>query len=120
MVWAMPWRSSSVVAGVACPATLGKLTRLRHVDLEARQTQGRSDGRCPRPHAGGHPDEKGGHPVMLFLNHSCEPNVGFSGNIVLVAMRDISAARSSPRTMRSSTTTTVRWNATAGPGHAAA
>lgn len=29
-------------------------------------------------------------PVMLFLNHSCEPNVGFGGNIVLVAMRDIS------------------------------
>ena len=29
-------------------------------------------------------------PVMLFLNHSCEPNVGFVGNIVLVAMRDIS------------------------------
>jgi hypothetical protein len=28
--------------------------------------------------------------VMLFLNHSCEPNVGFAGNIVLVAMRDIS------------------------------
>jgi SET domain-containing protein len=28
-------------------------------------------------------------PVMLFLNHSCEPNVGFGGNIVLVAMRDI-------------------------------
>jgi SET domain-containing protein len=28
-------------------------------------------------------------PVMLFLNHSCEPNVGFAGNIVLVAMRDI-------------------------------
>ncbi|GAB3262333.1 SET domain-containing protein [Arthrobacter pigmenti] len=26
---------------------------------------------------------------MLFLNHSCEPNVGFGGNIVLVAMRDI-------------------------------
>jgi uncharacterized protein len=30
-------------------------------------------------------------PVMLFLNHSCEPNVGFAGNIVLVAMRDVSA-----------------------------
>jgi uncharacterized protein len=30
-------------------------------------------------------------PVMLFLNHSCEPNVGFAGNIVLVAMRDIAA-----------------------------
>ena len=30
-------------------------------------------------------------PVMLFLNHSCEPNVGFGGNIVLVAMRDIEA-----------------------------
>lgn len=29
--------------------------------------------------------------VMLFINHSCEPNVGFAGNIVLVAMRDISA-----------------------------
>jgi len=24
-------------------------------------------------------------PVMLFVNHSCEPNVGFAGNIVLVA-----------------------------------
>jgi uncharacterized protein len=30
-------------------------------------------------------------PVMLFINHSCEPNVGFAGNIVLVAMRDIGA-----------------------------
>jgi SET domain-containing protein len=30
-------------------------------------------------------------PVMLFLNHSCEPNVGFAGNIVLVAMRDVEA-----------------------------
>ncbi|HEX5190712.1 MAG TPA: SET domain-containing protein-lysine N-methyltransferase [Streptosporangiaceae bacterium] len=29
--------------------------------------------------------------VMLFINHSCEPNVGFSGNVVLVAMRDIDA-----------------------------
>jgi len=28
-------------------------------------------------------------PVMLFLNHSCKPNVGFAGNTVLVAMRDI-------------------------------
>ncbi len=28
-------------------------------------------------------------PVMLFVNHSCEPNVGIAGNIVLVAMRDI-------------------------------
>jgi len=30
-------------------------------------------------------------PVMLFINHSCEPNVGFGGNVVLVAMRDIEA-----------------------------
>jgi uncharacterized protein len=30
-------------------------------------------------------------PVMLFINHSCEPNIGFAGNIVLVAMRDVSA-----------------------------
>jgi uncharacterized protein len=29
--------------------------------------------------------------VMLFLNHSCEPNVGFGGNTVLVAMQDIEA-----------------------------
>ena len=28
-------------------------------------------------------------PVMLVLNHSCEPNVGFAGNTALVAMRDI-------------------------------
>jgi uncharacterized protein len=28
--------------------------------------------------------------VMLFINHCCEPNVGFAGNIVLVAMRDVS------------------------------
>ena len=25
----------------------------------------------------------------IFINHSCEPNVGFSGQIVYVAMRDI-------------------------------
>jgi uncharacterized protein len=34
-------------------------------------------------------DEAEYEPVMLFINHSCEPNVGFSGNIVLTAMRDI-------------------------------
>jgi hypothetical protein len=28
-------------------------------------------------------------PVMLFINHSCEPSVGFAGNTVLVAMHDI-------------------------------
>jgi uncharacterized protein len=36
-------------------------------------------------------DEAEYEPVMLFINHSCEPNVGFGGNIVLVAMRDIDA-----------------------------
>ena len=30
-------------------------------------------------------------PVMLFMNHSCDPNVGFAGNVVLVAMRDVVA-----------------------------
>ncbi len=30
-------------------------------------------------------------PVMLFINHSCDPNVGFQGNVVLVAMRDVQA-----------------------------
>jgi len=29
--------------------------------------------------------------VMLFINHSCEPNVGMGGNIVLIAMRDVDA-----------------------------
>jgi SET domain-containing protein len=29
--------------------------------------------------------------VMMFLNHSCEPNVGVRGQIVFVAMRDITA-----------------------------
>jgi hypothetical protein len=36
-------------------------------------------------------DEAEYEPVMLFINHSCEPNVGFAGNVVLVAMRDIRA-----------------------------
>jgi uncharacterized protein len=30
-------------------------------------------------------------PVMLYINHSCEPNVGFAGNTVLVAMREVTA-----------------------------
>ena len=34
-------------------------------------------------------DEAEYEPVMLFINHSCEPNVGFAGNVNLVAMRDI-------------------------------
>jgi hypothetical protein len=29
--------------------------------------------------------------VMMFLNHSCEPNVGILGQIIFVAMRDITA-----------------------------
>ena len=29
--------------------------------------------------------------VMMFLNHSCEPNVGVQGQIVFVAMRDVVA-----------------------------
>lgn len=27
--------------------------------------------------------------VMIFYNHSCEPNIGYMGNIICVAMRDI-------------------------------
>jgi SET domain-containing protein len=34
-------------------------------------------------------EEAGYEPVMLFINHSCEPSAGFAGNTVLVAMRDI-------------------------------
>jgi SET domain-containing protein len=29
--------------------------------------------------------------VMMFLNHSCDPNIGIQGQIVFVAMRDIRA-----------------------------
>lgn len=29
--------------------------------------------------------------TAVFMNHSCEPNVGFSGQVVYVAMRDIAA-----------------------------
>jgi hypothetical protein len=29
--------------------------------------------------------------VMMFLNHSCEPNVGIQGQVVFVALRDIAA-----------------------------
>jgi len=36
-------------------------------------------------------DDEEFEPVMLFLNHSCEPNVGFAGNVVFVAMRDVAA-----------------------------
>jgi uncharacterized protein len=35
------------------------------------------------------PDEY--EPVMLFINHSCDPNVGFAGNVVLVSMCDVAA-----------------------------
>jgi hypothetical protein len=30
-------------------------------------------------------------PVMLFINHSCSPNVGIRGNTVLMAMSDVAA-----------------------------
>lgn len=29
--------------------------------------------------------------MMLFINHSCEPNVGFAGNVVLITIRDVTA-----------------------------
>lgn len=27
--------------------------------------------------------------IMCFVNHSCDPNIGFMGNIICIAMRDI-------------------------------
>lgn len=30
-------------------------------------------------------------PSMVFYNHSCQPNSGFGGNVILVALRDIKA-----------------------------
>ena len=59
-------------------------------------------------------------PVMLFLNHSCEPNVGFAGNTVLVAMRDISPDEELTTDYALLMTTTRRCNATAERPHAAA
>ena len=34
-------------------------------------------------------DERAG--AMLYINHSCDPNVAIEGQIVLVAMRDVAA-----------------------------
>ena len=34
-----------------------------------------------------HEDEYEG--IMLFMNHSCEPNVGIGGNVVFIVIRDI-------------------------------
>ena len=31
------------------------------------------------------------HDMSVFINHSCDPNVGFRGQVVYVAMRDIAA-----------------------------
>ena len=31
------------------------------------------------------------HDMSVFINHSCDPNVGFRGQVVYVAMRDIPA-----------------------------
>jgi len=47
---------------------------------------------------------------MLFINHSCDPNAGFAGNIVLVAMRDIrpGAAATSPGTFSAASRTSER------------
>src|SRR5262249_40196534 len=38
--------------------------------------------------------------VMMFLNHSCEPNVGVQGQIVFVAMRDVAAGAEAPDARR--------------------
>jgi len=56
-------------------------------------------------------------PVMLFLNHSCEPNVGFGGNIVLVRCTASMPVRSSPPTMPFSITTRAAWRARAPDRH---
>ena len=35
-------------------------------------------------------DEDEYEAVMMFVNHSCDPNIGMAGNVVLVAVRGIS------------------------------
>ena len=59
-------------------------------------------------------------PVMLFINHSCEPNVGFAGNTVLVAMRDISPGEELTTDYALFDDHDETWNATAGRLRAAA
>ena len=63
-------------------------------------------------------DEEEYEPVMLFVNHSCEPNVGVAGNVVLVACAMWTPARNSPSTTRCSTTTTNVCPVAVGPTRA--
>jgi uncharacterized protein len=65
----MPTASRSCLPGRRCPA--GSLARAGGFHLAAVE-------------------DAEYEPVILFIKHSCEPNVGFAGNTVLVAMRDIS------------------------------
>ena len=51
--------------------------------------------------------------VMLFLNHSCEPNVGFAGNVVVIAMREIAPGEELTTTTPCSTATRARCRAAA-------
>src|SRR5262245_57384553 len=47
--------------------------------------------------------------VMMFLNHSCEPNVGVQGQIVFVALRDIVAGEGLKLDYATSIRTPSRW-----------
>jgi uncharacterized protein len=92
---------SSVIAGrglvAAAPVAAGELVAIKggHVVTTAvlRSLPGRLQNSEVQIARGFHlaaVQDAEYEPVMLFINHSCEPNVGFAGNIVLVAMRDIS------------------------------
>ena len=59
------------------------------------------------------PDEY--EPVMLFINHACDPNVGSPATSCLCRCAMSLRVKSSPRTTRCSTTPTTRWSAIATP-----
>ena len=47
--------------------------------------------------------------MSVFINHSCDPNVGFRGQVVYVALRDIRAGEELCSTTRWNAATTTRW-----------
>ena|SRR3989344_2841062 len=51
--------------------------------------------------------------VMCFINHSCDPNVGILGNVIVVAIRDIKVGESCAWIMQWSLATTKKLSADA-------
>jgi hypothetical protein len=76
-------------------AGTGEVMALNYITLVLDLAEGTGT-----PLATGQVEDAEYEPVMLFINHSCEPNVGFADNTVLVAMRDISPRRGADHRLR--------------------